>query len=107
MSRTLLDIIGEDIIGAIFKIGTIRAHQLKNGEWHAYIVAEGNSQESIYSKHDREVYVKRFMSGHHIVVAKDWKDDIIAGATRKELIKKIKMNPPVWWIEFDVFWTQT
>jgi len=107
MSRTLLDIIGEDIIGAIFKIGTIRAHQLGNGEWHAYIVAEGYPQESIYSKGDRGVYVKRFMSGHHIDVVKDENGDIITGATRKELIKKIKSDPPVWWIEFDVFWTRT
>jgi hypothetical protein len=107
MPRTFLDIIGEDIIGAISKIGTIRVHQLKNGEWHAYIVAEGDPQESTYSKGAREVYVKRFMSERHIGVVKDDNGGVITGATRKELIKKVKSDPPVWWIEFDILWTRT
>ena len=105
MSRTLLDIIGEDIVGAIFEIGNIHVHHLKNGEWHAYIVAESDPQEYAFEKSGRELYVKRFMSGHHIDVVKDVNGDIITGATRKELIKKIKRDPPVWWIEFSVFWT--
>jgi len=107
MSRTLLDIIGEDMIGAISRIGTIRAHQLKNGEWHAYIVAEGDPQEYEYQKHARQKYVKEYMSGRRIDVVKDVNGDIITGATRKELIKKIKRDPPVWWIMFDVFCAQT
>ena len=107
MSRTLLDIIGDDIIGAIFKIGNIHVHQLKNGEWHAYVVAEGDPQEWEFEKHEREVYVKQYMSGHHIDVVRDHNDNIITGATRKELIKKIKRDPPVWWIVFNVWWTRT
>ena len=121
MSRTPLDIIGDDIIGAIFKIGNIHVHQLKNGEWHAYVVAWDDRQEDIFRKHqgeryvpediiakqDREVYVKQYMSGHHIDVVRDHNDTILTGATRKELLKKIKRDPPVWWIMFDVWWTRT
>ncbi len=57
MSRTLLDIIGDDIIGAIFKIGNIHVHQLENGEWHAYVVAWDDRQEDIFRKHQGERYV--------------------------------------------------
>jgi hypothetical protein len=107
MSRTLLNIIGDDIIGAIFKIGNIHVHQLKNGEWHAYVVAWDDRQEDIIAKQAREVYVKQYMSGRHIDVVKDDNGDIITGATRKELIKKIKKESTSWWIMFNVFWTRT
>jgi len=106
MSRTLLDIIGEDIIGAIFRIGNIHAHQLKNGEWHAYIVAGGHPEEYEYQKHEREKYVKEYMSGRHIYLVKDVNGFAISGATRKELVKKIKRNAPTWLL-LDAFWTQT
>ncbi len=107
MSRILLDIIGEDIVALIFGIGSLRVHQLKNGEWHAYVVAEGDPQEYEYAKLEREMHIKEHMSGRHISVLKDVNDDIITGATRKELIRIIKKNPPVWSILFDLFWTGT
>jgi len=98
MSQTLLDKIGEDFVGAIYRFNTetlfatIRSRQLKKYDWCAYIVAQEFPEESIYQKSEREHYVKEYMSGRRINIVRDGHGHVIFAETRKKLIKEIRRH---------------
>lgn len=103
MSQTLLDKIGEDFVGAIYRFNTetlfatIRARQLKKYDWCAYIVAcvaEDFPNEATWRKSESEQFVKEHMSGRRINIVRDSHGHVIFAETRKELIKKIRKELP-------------
>ena len=83
------DLIRDDnnIIGGVLPIGNIHAHQVKNGWWRAYLVAEDHPKESEIRKSDREHWVKEDMDGRHVWRVKDVNGIPISGATKEELIE--------------------
>jgi len=116
MSQTLLDKIGEDFVGAIYRwnreilFATIRARQLKKYDWCAYIVAcvaEDFPNEAAWEKGDRERFVKDSMSGRRINIVRDIRGHIIFAETRKELIKKIRRELPAQFMTCVFRWTPT
>ena len=106
MSRNLRDLIGNDIIGAIFSVGNIHVVRATKYEWVAYINAEDDPRDGIVTMQDRAYCVKKNMGGSRIYQIIDDDDEIITGSTRKELVKNLKRNQPTWWIEYDVFWNR-
>ena len=106
MSPNLRDFIGNDIIGYLFPIGNIHAVQVTKYQWVAYINAEDDPSDDIVTKQDREYCVKENMGGHRLYEVTDINDEVISGGTRKELIKNLKENQPMWWIEYGVVWNR-
>jgi len=104
-SRILRDLIGDDIIGCISRVGTIHVVQQTKYQWVAYINAEDDPNDDMLRRKERTRCVKENMGGHRICPVFDDNDEVISGGSRKELVKNLKKNQPSWWILYDVGWS--
>lgn len=99
--------LGDDFIGAVLPIGNIHAVQVSKYQWDAYLNAEDDPSDSIVMKKERANCVRRNMGGRRILQITDDNDEVISGSTRKDLVKNLKKNQPIWWLLYTVYWNRT